>query len=82
MSTQETLYVMKEILIRSVKSNELIKKIYQIAELKQLLFIIQQVDEQYQRPNKKLTKVISCVLGEKRKIKYTNRSEKPDFYYS
>ncbi|CAK58843.1 unnamed protein product (macronuclear) [Paramecium tetraurelia] len=82
MSTEETLYILKEILIRSVKSIELIKKIYQISEIKELLFIIQQVDEKYQSSNKKLTKVISCILGEKRKIKYTNRSEKPDFYNS
>ncbi|CAD8089240.1 unnamed protein product [Paramecium primaurelia] len=82
MSTEETLYILKEILIRSVKSIGLIKKIYQIAEIKELLYIIQQVDEQYQSSNKKLTKVISCILGEKRKIKYTNRSEKPDFYNS
>ncbi|CAD8187887.1 unnamed protein product [Paramecium pentaurelia] len=82
MSTEETLDILKEILIRSVKSIGLIKKIYQIAELKELLYIIQQVDEQYQSSNKKLTKVISCILGEKRKIKYTNRSEKPDFYNS
>ncbi|CAD8189324.1 unnamed protein product [Paramecium pentaurelia] len=82
MSTEETLYILKEILVRSVKSIELIKKIYQISEIKELLFLIQQVDEKYQSSNKKLTKVISCILGEKRKIKYTNRSEKPDFYNS
>ncbi|CAD8114385.1 unnamed protein product [Paramecium sonneborni] len=82
MSTEETLYILKEILIRSVKSIELIKQIYQIAELKELLFIFQQVDEKHQSSNKKLTKVISCILGEKRKIKYTNRSEKADFYNS
>ncbi|CAD8070950.1 unnamed protein product [Paramecium sonneborni] len=82
MSTDETLYILKEILIRSVKSIELIKKICQITELKELIFILQQVDEKYQSSNKKLTKVISCILGEKRKIKYTNRSEKADFYNS
>ncbi|CAD8205850.1 unnamed protein product [Paramecium pentaurelia] len=82
LSTEETIHILKEILIRSVKSLELIKKIYQISEIKELLVIFSKIDEKCLISNSKLNKIISCVLEEKRKLLQTNRNEKPDFFNS
>ncbi|CAD8101307.1 unnamed protein product [Paramecium primaurelia] len=82
LSTEETIHILKEILIRSVKSLELIKKIYQISEIKELLVIFLKIDEKCLISNSKLNKIISCVLEEKRKLQQTNRNEKPDFFNS
>ncbi|CAD8212905.1 unnamed protein product [Paramecium octaurelia] len=82
LSTEETIHILKEILIRSVKSLELIKKIYQISEIKELLLIFSKIDEKCLISNSKLNKIITCVLEEKRKLQSTNRNEKPDFFNS
>ncbi|CAD8122985.1 unnamed protein product [Paramecium sonneborni] len=82
LSTEETLHILKEILIRSVKSFELIRKIYQISEIKELLFIFSKIDEKCLSSNQKLNKIVSCLLGERRKLQWTNKNEKLDFLNS